>query len=115
MIVGQQDHVDPGKIFESDPGWPHPLRAGECHRADAFAPDRVCQNIQPLRLDEEGGMVDKSDHDGIALYSLRRCLAVIVFQDLLPFAPLPVLRPFDDIFHPPPAFLPPGLKNFFPS
>ena len=61
MIVRDQDEMDGRQVFESQ-AWGHqPFGAGEADRARAFRPVRVCEDVQPLQLNEQCGMADPRD------------------------------------------------------
>ena len=65
MIVGDDDGVDGGQIFEADARGYEPPRAREAHGAGALTPVRIRENVQPVDLDQERRVSDPGDGGGL--------------------------------------------------
>ena len=61
MIVADEDEVDPRQILEAHAGRAHPARADEGEGRGALRPDRVGEDVEPLGLDQHGGVADPGD------------------------------------------------------
>src|SRR5688500_19849294 len=72
MIVADEDEVDPGQVLAADPRCPHPLWADEGERRGALGPDRVGEDVDALRLNEDRGVADPGDEHLLAVDPARR-------------------------------------------
>jgi len=126
MIVGDEHKVDRRQVFKPDTGLG--ATPGTCprYRAAAVRPDRVCQDVEAIQLNEEGCVTDggygersfrdAGDRDGSGCKIIR----------LRPFGPIVAKQPAPDpagagrawALCPggmSPVAEKPGLKNAWPS
>jgi hypothetical protein len=61
VVMGDEHRIDAGQIVEPDTRRVVAPGAGEGHRAGALGPDRICDDVAPCHLDQEGGMSDQTD------------------------------------------------------
>lgn len=61
VIVTNEKAVDLRKIFEANAWVPMALRTGKADRADAKRPDRIGEDVESFRLQQDSGMVNKGD------------------------------------------------------
>jgi len=83
MVVADEEDVGWGQIFKADAGGAMAARTGKGERADALREDRVGQEIEAFRLDQDGGVTDEGGaqfaaldaRDGFGSWSGRDVLA----------------------------------------
>lgn len=62
--VAHEDQLHRRQGIERDGRWPGTARTGKCHRADAVAPDRVGQHVEPVgELEKESAVSDERGGD----------------------------------------------------
>ncbi|MCY1171469.1 hypothetical protein D9M73_115810 [compost metagenome] len=66
MVMADQHDVDPGQRIERDPRRCD-ARGADAERPGGAAPHRIGQDVEPLRLHQDGGMADPGRHHPFAL------------------------------------------------
>lgn len=93
VIVTNQNAVNRGQIFDTKTGSAVPLRTRKLDRACAPRPNRIGQEIQSLRLQQDRGMIHPGDAQRAAVDLIGRLLAWRGIDPWPPEANLPVPHP----------------------
>ena len=67
MVVADEHRVELRQILEGDARRVHPLGSRPWHGAGALGPDGIDEDVEPLGLDEEGGVAHQRHAQGLAL------------------------------------------------
>jgi hypothetical protein len=73
VVVAEQHHVDGRQVLEADAGSAEPLGPHEPEWAAARLPDGVRQHVEPVVLDERGGVPHPRDAHLAPVHALCRC------------------------------------------
>ena len=76
VIVRNQHEMNARETFEWHAGSDEPFRAGEGNRAGSFRPVGIRENIEPVELNEQGGMADPCDSHVSVIVTQSRPIVV---------------------------------------
>ena len=98
VIVADQHEVDRRQLGKGDARRVDALRPGEGEGRDALRPDRVGQDVEPGRLDQQRGMADHGEpQPGPVDPRCRLCLRKRARIGRRPFRALAAQLPFQKI------------------
>ena len=111
MAVRHQHDVDRRQVDKGDARIVHSFGTDETERRSALRPNRIEQDIQASRLNEEAGMTDIGNAPGLAFDPRRRTIGTGRWRPGRPLrlgpAPMPIDKPAQQIR---PAFRRRGMR-----
>ena len=97
VIVTNPDAMDRRQIFKTDARSAVPLRACELNWTDAQRPNRIRQEIQSLRLEQDRGMIHPGDPKRAAVHLIGRLRAWLGVDPWPPRPNPPVPHPLERV------------------
>ena len=72
VVVAEEHEIDAGKIVESHAWRAAAARTDPSERTGALRPNGIGQDVEAAMLDQDSGMVDECDVEGVAFHGRGR-------------------------------------------